>query len=237
MRLILLLSICLLLDTSSGIKASPRQQLETADSLFANNKFTESFQLYDSIFRSGEASEAMLLRMAFIKEGLQDYTQALVYLNHYYKITGDRRAMNKIRETAVSHNLVGYEYSDREFIVHNILLFRNEFIFGCVALLMGLSYWLFRRLRRKDSLVLPLTLQVLVSGLLFLLGNNFYRETKAIISTDKTFLRSAPSAAAEPIEVVEKGHRITILNEQDAWIKIEWEGQEAFLRKGRIEKI
>ena len=51
--------------------------LNTADSLFSQQKYTEALNLYEEIYTSGRASSAMLLKMAFIQDGLNNYADAL----------------------------------------------------------------------------------------------------------------------------------------------------------------
>jgi hypothetical protein len=52
----------------------------------------------------------MLLKMAFVKEGLGDYSNALYYLNLYYLKTYDKKVLKKMENLAERyHKLEGYE--------------------------------------------------------------------------------------------------------------------------------
>ncbi|MGB3465691.1 MAG: hypothetical protein WBA74_10490, partial [Cyclobacteriaceae bacterium] len=74
-QLFFFFSFCAL---SHSVLADPGDRLTTADSLFQAKKYTESFELYEQIIVEDMAySPAMLLKMAFIKEGLGDYSNAL----------------------------------------------------------------------------------------------------------------------------------------------------------------
>jgi uncharacterized protein YgiM (DUF1202 family) len=68
------------------MRAAETRELVKADSLFEQKKYTESFDLYEQILDEEQlASPKMLLKMAFIKEGLGDYSRALYFLNVYYQ--------------------------------------------------------------------------------------------------------------------------------------------------------
>ena len=69
----------------------PVETLAIADSLFEARKYTESFKIYQEIHGQNQGSPSMLLKMAFIKEGLDDYPAALYYLNQYYLFTSNER--------------------------------------------------------------------------------------------------------------------------------------------------
>jgi len=88
-----------LLSTSLQTFSQPESDvLNKADSLFTAHKFTQSFELFDSIYRHKKASPAMLLKMAYIKEGLGDFTLAQYYLNEYYLATNNDLALTKMEK-------------------------------------------------------------------------------------------------------------------------------------------
>jgi hypothetical protein len=98
---------------------APKERLLLADSLFAQKKYTQSFELYHDIQKSDKkTSSAMLLKMAFIKEGLGDYTNALYYLNLYYLKTYNKRVLKKMENLAEQNKLAGYNYDDAEFFLN-----------------------------------------------------------------------------------------------------------------------
>jgi hypothetical protein len=75
-----------------GIKPSwgqmPEERLQRADSLFEQREYTEAFSLYNTLLATDRVcSPAMLMKMAYIQEGLGDYSEALYYLNQYFLIT------------------------------------------------------------------------------------------------------------------------------------------------------
>ena len=54
---------------------------------------------------------------------------------------------------------------------------------------------------------------------------------------DLTLLRSGPSAGAEPIEVVTKGHKVKVVSQSEIWTKVLWNGNEVFVRSNRLKLI
>src|SRR5690349_20074349 len=69
--------------------------LQHADSLFQQKRYTQSFEIYNKLFQSRQYSPAMLLKMAYVQEGLNRISQSAYYLNLYYLATQDESALTK----------------------------------------------------------------------------------------------------------------------------------------------
>ncbi len=212
-------------------------ELNQADSLFAAKKYTEALEIYGNIFQEGQVSPSMLLKMAFIEEGLENYVEALYYLNLYYVKSGNKKALVKMQEIAQANNLVGYEFTDRDYILN--VISKNKLIIQVTLLVFSLILlvYIIRKFKKNESVRLALSFQVLILAVLLVFNNEMFTTERAIVLNDHTLLRSAPSAAAEPLESIEKGHRVRVLEQSDIWVKIEWNDQSAYLRKGRIRLI
>ena len=102
---------------------SIKNEISLADSLFEKRKFTESLEIYENIIVEKKASPAMLLRMAYIYEGLDDLSSALISLDHYYKITADKKVLNKMKELADQNELEGYDTSDWGYLINFYIKF------------------------------------------------------------------------------------------------------------------
>src|SRR5688500_4150311 len=89
-------------------------RLNQADSLFVDKKYTQSLDHYRTILAQNEYSPAMLLKMAYIEEGLNRVGQALYYLNLYYLASNDKTVITKMEELAARYNLQGYENSETD---------------------------------------------------------------------------------------------------------------------------
>lgn len=214
-------------------------QLSQADSLFKLQKYTESFEIYEQLLNEGnEASPQMLMKMAYIKEGLGDYSQALFYLNKYYLQTSDKKAQNKMEELADEHSLYGFALSDTTLfkgLVHKHYVEFNILVFSVTLFLLGVV--LYRKFRSGSSAT-PYAISAVAVLLIFFWITNFeLSEHKGIIIEDHAYLMTGPSAGADLVEVVQKGHRLKIIEEEGIWIKVDWNGQMAFIRSSMIKRV
>lgn len=214
-------------------------KLVQADSLFKLQKYTESFQIYEQLLNEqNEASPQMLMKMAYIKEGLGDYSQALFYLNKYFLQTSDKKAQNKMEELANEHELFGFALSDTTLfkgLIHKYYLQFNILFFS-VAIFLGAIVF-YRKLKSGSNATPYAIAAVLVLLVLFWLTNFELSEPKGIIVENHAYLMTGPSAGADLIEVVKKGHRLNILDEDEVWIKVEWQGTEAYIRSSMIKRV
>src|SRR5688500_16903409 len=71
-------------------------RLKTADSLFQAKRYTQSLEHYEEILRQRQYTPAMLLKMAYINEGLNQIGSAMYYLNLYHTATGDKSVLRKM---------------------------------------------------------------------------------------------------------------------------------------------
>lgn len=214
------------------------EQLAVADSLFDKRQYTESFGLYDQLYRKSQmASPAMLIKMAFIQESRGNYPEALYYLNEYFLLTADEQVVRKMQRLSEEHNLRGYEYTDYDLFYTYFREYRYLIIYILAGLAMvGLVYLAFTRQRRSKPYGWGVTYLVIL-GLLFVLTNYSLKPPQAIIMSDYTYVMNAPSSGAEVVYVSEKGHRVDVGKQQDVWTQIEWEGEPAFVRQGNLRTI
>ena len=213
-------------------KASPK--LFEADSLFKSKKYTESKAIFSEIIASGKASPALLLKLSYIHEGLGNYVHALFHLNSYYTMTSNEQALEKMRGIAEKNDLVGYEYSDYHFFRNLLIEFKREVEMSLFTILVILTFLSFRKKQSMKAFRPIVYFQIGLIFILFLFINDFFENDRAIIKVDNTILMSAPSAGAEPIEIVEKGHLIEVLSKHDTWIKILWYDQEVFIKTQKL---
>ena len=89
-------------------------RLQQADSLYIDKKYTQSLEHYKTILSQDQYTPAMLLKMAYIEEGLNHIGPALYYLNLYYVVSNDKTVLTKMEELATRYNLEGYENSDAD---------------------------------------------------------------------------------------------------------------------------
>ena len=193
-------------------------------------------ELYLPLFADGFATPSMLLKMAYVADATGDYPSALYYLDLYYKVSGDRLAVGKIEELAKANELYGYVYSDIDYLINVFSNYRIEIFSLILAMLLFLMVYAYRKIRRQEKPYAALVIQSFL-GVILLILMNFKMEGKAVITSNQSLLRSGPSAGAEPVMVIDKGHKVTVLRESDIWSKILWDGDEVFIRSSRIKAI
>lgn len=235
-RIKLRLFLVILFLSSFSLLSAQFERLDQADSLFASQKFTEALQAYEGLYSSGFSSASMLLRMAYIHDGLGNYPDALYYLDQYYLISADRLTVGKISELSENKDLKGYSYSDLDYF--QALLQKNRLLL--ITLLGGISALLlvviYRMTLAGQKPMVPAFLQI-VALLLMLVLVNFSVPSNGVIIYDGSLFRSGPSAGAEAMDIIQKGHKVQVLERGPVWTKIEWEGREGYIRNSRIRVI
>ncbi|MCK6616258.1 MAG: SH3 domain-containing protein [Cyclobacteriaceae bacterium] len=209
----------------------PADRLAQADSLFKQKKYTQSLELYASLFNEKIFSPAMLLRMAFIEEGLMHKANALYYLNVYYQYTFDEAAIRKIQEIAEVNRFTGYEQTDLDKLEmawrkHGYLV---TLVLVVVAALFTVLLVIRGRTRKSYWAAQSFCLALLLAHL------NFPFQEKAIIQQGTAYLMSGPSAGSSVVAAIGEGHRVTVLGREDVWVKVVWKDREVFVRESNIK--
>ena len=213
--------------------------LNRADSLYQDHLYTEAFSIYDSLYaKEGLTSPSMLLKMAYIKEGLGNESEALYYLSQYFDLTKNERALKKIEKLADERQLEGYRYTDERFFMN--VIFKNMSYILLVLVFMSLvafAWVAYNKLisSKKDNLYPGVIVLALLLSCLFYFNYNFIKPSTAIISKPYAFLMKAPSAGSDLVSVLESGHRVYVLGEKDVWVKIEWHGSKAYIKKNNLK--
>lgn len=213
------------------------QLLRDGDSLFNQQKYTQAFEKYEEIFqRQNQSSPAMLLKMAFIQDGSGDYADALYFLNKYYQQTADRQVISKINELAETNDLSGYSYDDIDYFLALMNKYQFLIIMSlCLGMLVVLAYSIWKRKKSEKSVVAFIISLCFIIGLFMIV--NIKPSPKGVVIADQTLLRSGPSAGAEPIDAVAKGHRVNVVTRDEIWTKIVWNGEEVYVRNGKLKII
>jgi hypothetical protein len=205
--------------------------LERADSLFQQKRYTQSFELYNKLFESNRYSPAMLLKMAYVQEGLNRISQSAYYLNLYYLATQDEAALTKLEELADKYRLEGYTPSQMDKVTALYNEYRNLITLCIVAALIFLITLMSVQRLRFHTKPYAVWSALIVLSIIFLAHFNFTeRYSKAIIATNNTYLMAGPSAGASVISVVRDGHRVQVLGRNDVWLKVQWGDGEAYIK-------
>lgn len=219
------------------------EKVKQADTLFKQKKYTEAFKLFEEVMNGKEENQGkdryftykMLLQMAYIKEGMNDYAAALYFLSVYYAHNPEQKILDKISELASKNKLNGYEPNDVEYLM---ALYRQNqitllsFVFALFALF--LAYLVYRKIKSKDILYPSIALSFALA-IFFLLFNYYGIDIKkGIIKSEKVFLMNAPAAGADLLSTLQKGDCVLITDKTDVWYKVKWKDQEAYIRANNV---
>lgn len=209
-------------------------QLSKGDSLFAKKQYTQSFDLYKILHQSGRYTPAMFLKMAYIQEGLGRISQSIYYLQLYYKATNDEQALSKIEELATNHKLEGYTPSVGD--VFRNTLQKYQLPIRVALLSIGLFFVaLMIYQKRKQQKPIGAGVATLVMAILLFVQVNLFSESReGIVSDNKTYLMSGPSAGSSVIAIISEGHQLKIKDQKDVWLKVEWQDKIAYVKEDKL---
>lgn len=229
----------ILLFISTIALATPNDVLKQADSLFSQQRYVQAFEKYEQLlYENNVASPAMLLRMAYIKEGLKQVDEALYFLNMYYLSTMDKKALQKMEELAETNNLSGFDAGDLEYFLSYYYSYYQEIIWLLVALtFLCFSLLVYRKRQGVQRPVLGGVFFIIFIGLLYYQVNYGKTYNKGIIIIEDVYVMSGPSAGAKVIDIVSAGHRVNVLGQEDVWTKIRWEEEAAYVKNKNIREI
>lgn len=232
-----ILTVVGLLLACDCVSAQNVEELQRADSLFNQKQYTQSFEIYHRLQSAGHYSPAMLLRMAYIQEGLGDVSLSLYYLNLYYLASGDEQALEKMNEFATKNRLEGFDNNPMYAVWNRLGRYQNTIsllALAIIVLLLALQVNEYRKNRKSIGLgVVSIMLLVVVA----ILANFSWKPDEAIISESNTYLMTGPSAGAQVVTHLNKGHKLRVLDKKDVWLKVEWLGEEAYVKETQVLPI
>ena len=211
--------------------------LNKADSLFNLQIYTEAKLIYDSLYyKENLYSESMLLKMALIEEGLENYEKSIYYLSQYQSINNNESSEIKIKKIANNYDLEGYEKNDFDYL-QNILKENRIIIIYSLLLLILLIFIIniYRILKSKKAPTLVLTFYII--SILFLLIININLPKSGIVYFENTFIMEKPSSGSDLYQIVKKGDKLKIIGEESVWYKIKINKTEKYIRKKNIKII
>ncbi|MEL6537589.1 MAG: SH3 domain-containing protein [Bacteroidota bacterium] len=221
------------------VSQSTQVKLAIADSLYSQGSYSQAMQVYEDIYFQGqEYTPAMLLRMAFLSERRQQYPETLFYLNSYFIKTGDRAVFEKITSLASTYTLEGYDSGDWSYFLSLVYTYLPWITGGLlVAISMLVFLMAFRRWKAKERpKVLPWVTFVVSALYMMLINTHFFQA--GIIQSDYTLLMEGPSAGSNVLEVLDKGHQLTLIEKEDVWWKVEWTGgREGYVKEGQLLEL
>jgi len=232
LSIVIFIAVCFPLSVAGQQNKSP---LTRADSLFQLKRYTQSFELYRSIFEQRQYTPAMLLKMAYIEEGLNRIAYSAYYLNLYYLVTQDDAAQLKLDELSQKYRLEGYEMNETDRLFTLYHQHNSEVSLALSVLVLFLfTATLVQRLRYQKKPYVAWGL-LIVTSLLFLAHFNFgIGQAKAIITKNNTYIMTGPSAGASVMAIVRDGHRVNIKGKKDVWVKVEWGDATGYIKESNV---
>lgn len=210
--------------------------LNKADSLFNQRSYKEAMEIYSSNYQEGIYSSAMLLKMAFIAEGIGDNEQATLFLSKYYDLEPNPQAITKIKMLTGQSTLFGYDVSDSQ----RFMIFLAEYQIYIVGVLTGFLFlsivgiWLTGRKPEKTQNFWPSIFLVVA---VFLVNNFLVGPRTGLITSSPTFIFSKPTAGGELVDRVEPGHRVNIKSTKDVWYEVMWKDKKAYIKKDDVTRM
>jgi hypothetical protein len=209
-------------------------RLQQADSLFNAKQYTQSLEHYEKIFALNQYSPAMLMRMAFIEEGLNHIGQAMYYLNLYYSKTSDDSALEKMVQLSEQFKLQGYDNQEAEFALSFYRQYEDHISYAIAAVMLLLFSLIAFQKRRKRRPV-ALFVALVFFALIFLAHLNLLTSAeRAIVASGNTYVMEGPSGAAPVVEVIMPGHRVAVLSRHDIWVEVQWKDRRGYIRQNRL---
>jgi hypothetical protein len=210
-------------------------KIRQADSLFRIKHYTQSLDLYQAAFNNKEYTPAMLLKMAYIQEGLGKIGQTLYSLKLYYLATDDEQALAKTEELATKFKLSGYNVTDAgiwPWIKKNKM--KLQLALTGVVLLAAIAFFFQRRQNQRPWLAASV-LTVTSCAILYL--NNVHFHSSVIVVNDRTYLMDGPSAGAHVSTILGEGNQLESLGEHDVWLKVKWMEKEVYVKKKSVVTV
>ncbi|MDX5419912.1 MAG: SH3 domain-containing protein [Hymenobacteraceae bacterium] len=199
----------------------------------------KAFAKYDTLLQNQQLySPQMLLKMAYIRESLRDYTGTMYYLHLFYKKQPSRSVLKKMEELGQAHRLSGYEYNDLQFFKtqfskHYMRILELMLLVAVVTVTVMFVSW---RKGHRFSRVFKLGFTLYLLFILYYI-NFLNLGDEGIIKNNQVAIMSAPSAGATWLATASQGHKVPITGEQDIWYEIKWKGQKAYVRKHNLLEL
>jgi len=209
-------------------------QLSRGDSLFAKKQYTQSFELYNILYQSGRYTPGMLLKMAYIQEGLGRISQSIYYLQLYYKATNDEQALSKIEELATKHKLEGYTPTFEDVFRNALQKYQLPIRLVLLAISLFFVALMIYQKRKHQKPIGAGVATLFMASLLFVHVNLFSETNEGIVSDNQTYLMSGPSAGSSVIAIIGEGHQLKIKDQKDVWLKVEWHDKNVYVKEDKL---
>ena len=161
----------------------------------------------------------------------------MYYLNLYYLASNDKQALVKMDEVAKKNRLVGYQWSQKQFILSLL----RKYNYAILSAALGFTLFLFAVMiyqkRQKRSPLPTAILMLIPMALLFFQVSTSGKTDQAIVRTNSTYLMSGPSAGSSVVSIINEGHLLDVLDKKDIWIHAKWMNRDVYLKEDQVLMI
>lgn len=232
-KIIMFLVVSLLPAGQAVVGQRPVVSSRQADSLFAQRAYIKAIASYSRIeTNERDIHPDQFLKMAYALERTGRDLDALRYLNRYYERHPSEAILRKMTTLAEKHGWQGFEYNDLNLLV---LLYKQygPYLIGFMLGLGSYVFWVLAVKKTRHQYILPRHKVVFV---VYLLGISVLINLPdgyavAIVQAPRAILREDPSAGAPIADAVGRGNRLSVLGNNDIWLRVVWNNRLTYIRR------
>jgi len=224
--------IFFLIFVTTNILANEKYLLNEGDSLFKLRKYVDAKKIYENLYyEKNYFSDAMLLKLSFIEEGIGNYEKALIYLSKHYYQTNNKETSTKIKSIAKKNELIGFEQNDLSLILNAYN--KNIYLIHSILVVILVLYLIIGE--KKDT---SYHIRFMIISVLVLAIMNFNLTKKqGIVDQDNTYIMNGPSSGSDVYSIIKKGNKLKISKEYSIWYEVIFENKKKYIRKKNISLI
>ena len=224
--------IFFLIFVTTKILANEKYLLNEGDSLFKLRKYVDAKKIYENLYyEKNYFSDAMLLKLSFIEEGIGNYEKALIYLSKHYYQTHNKETSTKIKSIAKKNELIGFEQNDLSLILNAYN--KNIYLIHSILVVILVLYLIIGE--KKDT---SYHIRFMIISVLVLAIMNFNLTKKqGIVDQDNTYIMNGPSSGSDVYSIIKKGNKLKISKEYSIWYEVIFENKKKYIRKKNISLI
>ena len=224
--------IFFLIFVTTKILANEKYLLNEGDSLFKLRKYIDAKKIYENLYyEKNYFSDAMLLKLSFIEEGIGNYEKALIYLSKHYYQTHNKETSTKIKSIAKKNELIGFEQNDLSLILNTYN--KNIYLIHSILVIILVLYLIIGEKKDINYHIRFMIISVLVLAIM----NFNLTKKQGIVDQDNTYIMNGPSSGSDVYSIIKKGNKLKISKEYSIWYEVIFENKKKYIRKKNISLI
>ena len=224
--------IFFLIFVTTKILANEKYLLNEGDSLFKLRKYVDAKKIYENLYyEKNYFSDAMLLKLSFIEEGIGNYEKALIYLSKHYYQTHNKETSTKIKSIAKKNELIGFEQNDLSLILNAYN--KNIYLIHSILVIILVLYLIIGGKKDINYHIRFMIISVLVLAIM----NFNLTKKQGIVDQDNTYIMNGPSSGSDVYSIIKKGNKLKISKEYSIWYEVIFENKKKYIRKKNISLI